>query len=256
MQTNLSPEYQARADGRAAAHTHCLVPGEAEGANDPWQLAQLERAWQLRAVRALCTQGARVLDPARLDIRGTVSVGRDVQIDVNVILEGRVELGDGVSIGPFTRLKDVSLAAGTVVKAHCDLMIPLWEHLWTEKADFRKSELFRTNEMMISMSEKEGEKLISVANQFRDDLRTNRENLYLLESDLNAKYDEILSFRDGMSMLGLLSPPVGLCFFVAAAITGAKPGKMFMVTLPFFGIACVLLILLSIYPFLSLALLK
>lgn len=94
---------------------------EAEGANDPWQLAQLERAWQLRAVRALCTQGARVLDPSRLDIRGTVSVGRDVQIDVNVILEGRVELGDGVSIGPFTRLKDVSLAAGTVVKAHCDL---------------------------------------------------------------------------------------------------------------------------------------
>jgi tripartite ATP-independent transporter DctM subunit len=57
-------------------------------------------------------------------------------------------------------------------------------------------------------------------------------------------------------VLGLLSPPVGLCFFVAAAITGAKPGKMFLVTLPFFGIACVLLILLSIYPFLSLALLK
>lgn len=94
---------------------------EAEGANDPWQLSQLERAWQLREVRALCAQGARVIDPARLDIRGTVTVGRDVQIDVNVILEGTVELGDGVSIGPFTRLKDVKLAAGTVVKPHCDL---------------------------------------------------------------------------------------------------------------------------------------
>ncbi|WP_426805589.1 bifunctional UDP-N-acetylglucosamine diphosphorylase/glucosamine-1-phosphate N-acetyltransferase GlmU [Stenotrophomonas sp. SrG] len=94
---------------------------EAEGANDPWQLSQLERAWQLREVRALCAQGARVIDPARLDIRGTVTVGRDVQIDVNVILEGAVELGDGVSIGPFTRLKDVKLAAGTVVKPHCDL---------------------------------------------------------------------------------------------------------------------------------------
>jgi bifunctional UDP-N-acetylglucosamine pyrophosphorylase/glucosamine-1-phosphate N-acetyltransferase len=94
---------------------------EAEGANDPWQLSQLERAWQLREVRALCAQGARVIDPARLDIRGTVTVGRDVQIDVNVILEGTVELGDGVSIGPFTRLKDVRLAAGTVVKPHCDL---------------------------------------------------------------------------------------------------------------------------------------
>jgi bifunctional UDP-N-acetylglucosamine pyrophosphorylase/glucosamine-1-phosphate N-acetyltransferase len=94
---------------------------EAEGANDPWQLSQLERAWQLRAVRALCAQGARVLDPARLDIRGTVRVGSDVQIDVNVILEGEVVLGDGVSIGAFTRLKDVTLAAGTVVKPHCDL---------------------------------------------------------------------------------------------------------------------------------------
>ena len=94
---------------------------EAEGANDPWQLAQLERAFQLRQARALCAQGARLLDPARYDQRGTVSVGRDVEIDVDVILEGTVELGDGVSIGPFTRLKDVKLGAGTVVRAHCDL---------------------------------------------------------------------------------------------------------------------------------------
>lgn len=57
-------------------------------------------------------------------------------------------------------------------------------------------------------------------------------------------------------VLGLLSPPVGLCFFVAAAVTGASPGKMFMITLPFFGVACVLLVLLSLFPFLSLALLK
>ena len=57
-------------------------------------------------------------------------------------------------------------------------------------------------------------------------------------------------------VLGLLSPPVGLCFFVAAAVTGAKAGRMFMVTLPFFFVACVLLVFLSIYPFLSLALLK
>ncbi|WP_186419062.1 TRAP transporter large permease [Bosea sp. CS1GBMeth4] len=57
-------------------------------------------------------------------------------------------------------------------------------------------------------------------------------------------------------VLGLLSPPVGLCFFVAAAVTGAKPGRMFLVTLPFFIISCVLLALLSIYPWLSLALVK
>ncbi|WP_269790001.1 bifunctional UDP-N-acetylglucosamine diphosphorylase/glucosamine-1-phosphate N-acetyltransferase GlmU [Stenotrophomonas sp. Iso1] len=94
---------------------------EAEGANDPWQLSQLERAWQLRAAKALCEQGARLLDPSRFDQRGTVKVGRDVQIDANVVLEGEVELGDGVRIGPFVRLKDVKLGAGTEVRAHCDL---------------------------------------------------------------------------------------------------------------------------------------
>jgi bifunctional UDP-N-acetylglucosamine pyrophosphorylase/glucosamine-1-phosphate N-acetyltransferase len=96
-------------------------PMETEGANDPWQLAQLERAFQRRAVRALCLQGARVADPERVDIRGRVSVGRDVSLDVDVILEGEVVLGDDVDIGPFCRLKDVRLAAGTVVRAHCDL---------------------------------------------------------------------------------------------------------------------------------------
>ncbi|WP_101926321.1 MULTISPECIES: bifunctional UDP-N-acetylglucosamine diphosphorylase/glucosamine-1-phosphate N-acetyltransferase GlmU [Luteimonas] len=96
-------------------------PLEAEGANDPWQLAQLERAWQLRAVRGLCVDGARFADPARVDIRGTVTVGSDVEIDVDVVFEGRVELGDGVRIGPFCRLRDVRLTAGTEVRAHCDL---------------------------------------------------------------------------------------------------------------------------------------
>ncbi|WP_439574684.1 TRAP transporter large permease [Phreatobacter sp.] len=57
-------------------------------------------------------------------------------------------------------------------------------------------------------------------------------------------------------VLGLLSPPVGLSFFVAAAVTGAKPGKMFLVTLPFFIVACVLLVVLSIFPSLSTALIK
>ncbi len=96
-------------------------PQEAEGANDPWQLAQLERAYQLRAAKALCLQGAHMADPARVDQRGTVKVGLDVRIDVDVVFEGEVELGDGVVIGPFTRLRDVKLAAGTVVRAHCDL---------------------------------------------------------------------------------------------------------------------------------------
>jgi hypothetical protein len=94
---------------------------------------------------------------------------------------------------------------GQVLKVTSDLMIPLWEHLWTEKADFRKSELFRTNESIILMTEKESEKLIEVGNQFKADMRTVRENVYLLESELSSKYDELIAFRDGMESLGLLS---------------------------------------------------
>jgi bifunctional UDP-N-acetylglucosamine pyrophosphorylase / glucosamine-1-phosphate N-acetyltransferase len=54
-------------------------------------------------------------------VRGEVSVGRDVEIDVDVVFEGTVVLGDGVRVGPFCRLKDVDLGAGTEVRAHCDL---------------------------------------------------------------------------------------------------------------------------------------
>ena len=96
-------------------------PIETEGANDPWQLAQLERAFQLRAVAALWGAGARFADVNRVDVRGEVTVGRDVEIDVDVIFEGRVTLGDGVRIGPFCRLKDAELGAGTEVRAHCDI---------------------------------------------------------------------------------------------------------------------------------------
>ncbi|HET9482853.1 MAG TPA: bifunctional UDP-N-acetylglucosamine diphosphorylase/glucosamine-1-phosphate N-acetyltransferase GlmU [Xanthomonadales bacterium] len=111
----------ATAEFSAAEMVHVHDPIEVEGANDPWQLAQLERAWQRRAARALCVQGARLADPARIDIRGTVSIGSDVEIDANVVLEGTVELGDGVRIGPFCRIKDVKLGPGTEVRAHCDL---------------------------------------------------------------------------------------------------------------------------------------
>tara|TARA_R110002020_G_scaffold37705_23_gene113764 strand:- start:12418 stop:13785 length:1368 start_codon:yes stop_codon:yes gene_type:complete len=111
----------ARADGRAAAHTHCGIPGEAEGANDPVQLARLERAYQRRAAEALMREGVRLADPSRFDQRGSVEAGTDVEIDVDVVLEGRVVLGEGVRIGPFCRLRDVELGPGSVVRAHCDL---------------------------------------------------------------------------------------------------------------------------------------
>src|SRR5690606_27730391 len=112
---------QAAAEFSAAEMVHVADPVETEGANDPWQLAQLERAFQLRQARALCAEGARLADPARIDIRGEVTVGRDVEIDVDVVFEGRVELGDGVRIGPFCRIRDAVLGDGTEVRAHCDI---------------------------------------------------------------------------------------------------------------------------------------
>ena len=111
----------AAAQGEPAAAVPCADPMEAFGANDAWQLAQLERHWQQRAAKALCAQGVRFADPLRFDLRGELIVGSDVEIDIDVIIEGRVELGSGVRIGPYTRLRDVTLAAGTVVHAHCDL---------------------------------------------------------------------------------------------------------------------------------------
>lgn len=111
----------AASEGSPAMMALCADPVEVEGANDPWQLARLERAFQMRAAKLLALSGVRLADPARLDVRGTVFAGRDVAIDVDVILEGDVVLGDAVRIGPFCRLKDVSIGAGSVVHAHCDL---------------------------------------------------------------------------------------------------------------------------------------
>ncbi len=112
---------QAAHESTPAAAVNCFDAVEAEGANDPWQLAQQERACQRRRVKALCESGVRVADASRVEIRGEVIAGRDVELDVDVVLEGRVVLGDGVRIGPFTRLCDVQLAAGTHIRAHCDL---------------------------------------------------------------------------------------------------------------------------------------
>ena len=111
----------AAAAQQAAAVVRVADAVETEGANDPWQLATLERAFQLRAARSLAVEGVRFSDPARFDQRGTVTVGHDVEIDIDVILEGDVRLGDNVRIGPFCRIKNAQLATDTVVHAHCDI---------------------------------------------------------------------------------------------------------------------------------------
>jgi bifunctional UDP-N-acetylglucosamine pyrophosphorylase / glucosamine-1-phosphate N-acetyltransferase len=112
---------EAAHEFQAATVVRCGDVVETEGANDAWQLMQLERAYQTRAAKKLAERGVRFNDATRFDVRGELVVGNDVEIDVDVIIEGRVELGDGVKIGPFTRLKNVILAANVQVHAHCDI---------------------------------------------------------------------------------------------------------------------------------------
>ena len=112
---------QANDEGEPAEASLCLNPQEVFGANDPWQLAGLERMYQRSRATHLAAAGVRFADPVRFDVRGEVSVGRDVEIDIDVILEGMVELGDDVRIGPYCRVRNSTLAAGTIVRSHCNL---------------------------------------------------------------------------------------------------------------------------------------
>lgn len=85
------------------------------GVNSPLQLAELERAYQRRQADGLMANGVRLKDPSRFDLRGELSCGQDVEIDVNCVIEGRVALGAGVRIGANCVLANCSIAAGAVI---------------------------------------------------------------------------------------------------------------------------------------------
>ena len=94
---------------------------EVMGINDKKQLAEAERALQARRVDELMKQGVGFADPARVDIRGSLECGKDVFIDVNAVFEGRVELGDGVTIESNNLVRESRLGAGTVVHSNCHI---------------------------------------------------------------------------------------------------------------------------------------
>ena len=111
----------AAADGVAITSANPSEICEIEGVNNKRQLAELERAFQLRQARQLMEDGLTLRDPTRFDLRGELIIGRDVEIDINAIIEGRVELADGVIIGPNVVLKNVSIGRDTKVDANCVL---------------------------------------------------------------------------------------------------------------------------------------
>ncbi len=106
-------------DGVKIKAVVAATAAEVLGVNDKLQLAEAEAEQRRRRAAELMQAGVTVVDPARLDVRGTVSCGRDVTLDVNVILSGRVQLGDRVRIGANCSLQDCEIGDGTEVRPNC-----------------------------------------------------------------------------------------------------------------------------------------
>lgn len=108
----------AIADGLEVASVEPQLAFEVEGVNDRVQLAALEREFQNFQAKQLMQQGVHLIDPTRFDLRGNLTAGKDVRIDINVIIEGDCELGDGVEIGAGCIIKNTKIAAGTKVQPY------------------------------------------------------------------------------------------------------------------------------------------
>ena len=108
----------AVADGVPVATASPGDPTEVWGVNSRADLAVLERAFQERQAAMLMAVGVQLMDPRRLDVRGQLIAGRDVQIDVNCVFEGRVELADDVRVGAHCVIRDSRIARGARIEAH------------------------------------------------------------------------------------------------------------------------------------------
>jgi len=103
-------------EGKMIATAHPETEVEVEGANNRVQLASLERAYQLREAESLMIAGASLRDPNRIDIRGQITIGQEVHIDINCIFEGEVFLANGVRVGANCILKDCVIGENTIIK--------------------------------------------------------------------------------------------------------------------------------------------
>jgi bifunctional UDP-N-acetylglucosamine pyrophosphorylase/glucosamine-1-phosphate N-acetyltransferase len=106
-------------DGVSIAVTQPKHQFEADGVNNKLQLAELERAYQRLQADQLMTDGLLLRDPNRFDLRGSLTHGTDCEIDINVIIEGKVTLGNNVKIGANVVLRNVSIGDNTVVVENC-----------------------------------------------------------------------------------------------------------------------------------------
>jgi bifunctional UDP-N-acetylglucosamine pyrophosphorylase/glucosamine-1-phosphate N-acetyltransferase len=111
----------ARADGIEVVAERAPDEQDVLGINDRAQLAAVERIVQRRRAAALMAAGTTLLDPGRIDLRGTLTCGRDVTIDVGCVFEGSVHLDEGVHVGPYCVLRDVTAGPGTRIEAFSHL---------------------------------------------------------------------------------------------------------------------------------------
>jgi bifunctional UDP-N-acetylglucosamine pyrophosphorylase/glucosamine-1-phosphate N-acetyltransferase len=112
---------KAVADGVDVVSAHPSAEWEVAGVNSKVQLAELERRHQLNIAQCLLEQGVTLMDPSRIDVRGELICGRDVTIDVGCVFEGRVELADGVTLGPHSVLINARIGAGALIKPFCHI---------------------------------------------------------------------------------------------------------------------------------------
>ncbi|RUR54226.1 bifunctional UDP-N-acetylglucosamine diphosphorylase/glucosamine-1-phosphate N-acetyltransferase GlmU [Vreelandella populi] len=108
----------AASDGIKVCTEQPASASEVEGVNNRAQMARLERAYQVQVANQLMEQGVALADPARLDVRGSLTCGHDVFIDIGCVFEGTVELGEGVRIGPYCVIKNSTIGAGSNVDSH------------------------------------------------------------------------------------------------------------------------------------------
>jgi bifunctional UDP-N-acetylglucosamine pyrophosphorylase/glucosamine-1-phosphate N-acetyltransferase len=111
----------ATAEGERVIPCHPAAEWEVLGVNSRQQLADLERTHQHNIAEALMVQGVTLIDPARLDVRGSLECGKDVLIDVGCVFEGTVKLGDNVKVGANCVIKDAELSVGAEVLPFCHI---------------------------------------------------------------------------------------------------------------------------------------
>ena len=160
---------------------------------------------QLRAMRAQQTQA---LEQFRAALRKAVTGNARPLLDLSKQARLYLDPDGGLwTCGVCNTVFDDPEVArmGRMLKVKDELLMPMWNHLWTEKDDFRKSELFRTNEQIQRLMEKETVALREVSEQYRADMRPVRENLILSTTEAKTKQEQLGSTVDSLAAMGVVS---------------------------------------------------